>query len=113
VAVYTSRTVKPVVAAVTTNHPTNVVPVNVETRFTVTFDRPMDQSVQPSLVLSSGDATSVPAVSGGSCTNNQTWRSGALVFTPANGGSYTLAVSLAKDLDGRVMNTDNSYAFSV
>ena len=113
VAVYTTRPFKPVVQSIVTNHSGNVLPVNVETRFTVTFDRAMDTSVQPDLVLSSLDSTSIPGVPAGSWTNDQTWRSGPVVFVPANGGNYSLAISLAKDASNRTMDPDSSFTFSV
>ena len=113
VASYLARPVKPVVQSVVTNHPTTIVPIQAETRFTVTFDRPMNQDVAPALEFASADAAAVPAVPSGSWISSQAWRSGPIVFTAQNGGAYGLQVSLATDADERVMNPAEVYTFSV
>ena len=113
VAHYSARPVKPVVQSIVTNHATSLLPILAETRFTVTFDREMNQAVVPGLSLTSGNASAVPAMPVGSWLNDRTWRSGPLVFTAANGGDYQLTVTLAADTGGRVMNPDSSFGFAV
>lgn len=111
-AVYTSRPLKPFVQSVVSNLGATI-PLATNTQFTVTFDRDMNLAVLANLALTSPDAAAVPAVPGGAWIDNRNWRSNPISFTAQNGGQHTLNVTLAADTNGRVMNPDASFNFTV
>ncbi len=113
VAHYTQRSLKPVVSTVTSNY-ANPVRAATDVRFTLTFDRPMKQTVLPLLVLSSANASATAAVpAGGSWISPTQFVSANTTFAAGNDGAYVLNASLAEDTAGRVMEAANVFSFDV
>ncbi|GAA5482918.1 hypothetical protein Hsar01_02144 [Haloferula sargassicola] len=111
-AVYKDRSLRPVLASVSTNYG-NLVPAVPDVRFTLTFDRDMNPAVMPVLSLTSSTAATIPTVPSGSWTNARTYVSGNTDFSGDSAGAFTLNVSAATDAQGRVMEADASFGFTV
>ncbi|GAA5115391.1 hypothetical protein GCM10023212_00010 [Luteolibacter yonseiensis] len=112
-AIYQERSLKPKVVGVASSAGT-LIPISSGVTFTATFDRDMSTSVVPVFSLLSGNAAAVPAVpAGGVWTDARHFRSSGVGFGATNGGAYTLRITGATDGDGRVMDPDESYGFTV
>jgi hypothetical protein len=112
-AVYQERSLKPVVTAVASSHGT-LVPITANVTFTATFDRDMNQAVTPVFTLLSGNASAIPAVpAGGTWLDARRFRCAGVNFTADNGGAYTLRITSAADNQGRVMEPNQSFGFTM
>src|SRR4029079_1935588 len=105
VAVYTNRSLKPAVTGVTANYTSPIRAAN-DVKFTLTFDRPMNQAVLPVLTLGSVNAAAIPAVpAGGTWKSPTQFESAAVTFGPGNDGAFALTASAATDTNARAMTT--------
>ena len=117
VAVYSARTLLPVVTRVSANLP-NPVPATTNFLITLQFDRTMQVSAAPLVVLTNSAASVQPAVS-----NNGSWSSTALVndtyttpaiaFIAGMDGTNQLFVSGGQDLNGGAIAPTNAAFFIV
>jgi hypothetical protein len=111
VAVYSARSILPVITNVAVNYP---LPVPATTNFVLQFqfDRSMDTTVAPLVVLTNPVATLQPVVPVGGLWSqtvlaNDTFTVPAITFLPGMDGANTLVVSLARDPSGQVMSPTN------
>ena len=102
-AVYTNRSLKPAVTGVTANYSSPIRAAG-DVKFTLTFDRAMNQSVLPVLSLGSVNASVVPTVPAGGVWKSATqFESAAVVFGTGSDGAFALSASAATDTNARVM----------
>jgi hypothetical protein len=108
-AAYRERSLRPVVIGVTSNYGTLVPLVN-DVTFTMTFDRDMDTAILPTLALAPGTGPMIPP---GAWNGKRTYVSGATDFTSTDAGDFALNISNAADTNGRVMNGNATFTFTL
>ncbi|YCM44551.1 FG-GAP-like repeat-containing protein [Verrucomicrobiaceae bacterium 227] len=111
-AVYTQRSLKPVLVSKETNYGT-LIPGASDVTFRVVFDRDMNTTIHPGLSLSSASANVIPSVAAGSWSGKRTYVSGVTDFSGDSAGAFNLSVTLATDTNARVMDADASFGFTV
>ena len=111
VAVYSASSILPLITNVAVNYP---LPVPATTNFVLQlqFDRSMDATVTPLVVLTNPVATLQPVVPVGGLWSqtvlaNDTFTVPAITFLPGMDGANTLVVSLARDPSGQVLSPTN------
>lgn len=80
--------------------------------FTLTFSRPMSQTVQPSVAFGVTSPYTQHPVSG-SWTNSTTWVGAFSVNVTTGDGINTIHVTSAKDLEGTEIPTDQRFQFTI
>ncbi len=117
VAVYTARSVRPVVTRVEVNLP-NIVPATTNFQISFQFDRTMNTNVDPTVLLTNNATVLQPTVESNglwSTTSfaNDTYTAPRITFVKGMDGTNQVFISNAQDPSGNILSLTNVYAVVV